>query len=81
MQTAKLSAEEDGEQRGTSGARRTQGRPAAGLCECRTSTATVRLDLAEAQVGMPLVAEHFMRLDTDHDGKVTLDRAEPCAVA
>jgi hypothetical protein len=31
------------------------------------------LDLAEAQVGMPLVAEHFMRLDVDHDGKVTPD--------
>jgi hypothetical protein len=31
------------------------------------------LDLAEAQVGMPLVAEHFTRLDLDNDGRVTAE--------
>ncbi|GLQ49355.1 hypothetical protein GCM10010872_08040 [Dyella flava] len=33
-----------------------------------------KLTLAEAQAGMPRVAQHFADIDTNHQGYITLDQ-------
>ena len=40
-----------------------------------------KLDKAEAQAGMPRLAEHFDEIDTDHAGAVTLRQVERWLIA
>lgn len=35
-----------------------------------------KLTLAEAQAGMPRIAQHFDEIDTSHQGYITLDQIE-----